>query len=363
LITCYIYYSFLFFALSILHPYQAENQANEGRPPAKNQPVNARGTFDIVCFMYHRFGDSRYPSTNISTQLFKSHLQYLRENNFNVITFGEAIKRISGGEKIEGKTIVITIDDAYSSFNKNALPLLNQFGFKATLFVNTETVGSPDYMDWEELKALVKDGFEIGNHSHSHAYFLNREEGMIDFFNEDVSYSRKLLEEKMGINPGIFAYPYGEYNEKLLEAAAGLGFQAAVSQHSGVICETTNLMAIPRFPMNDQYGSMPVFIEKANMNALRAKEAPEVSTAYAENPPELRLSFPRGDYDMKRIQGFIQGGDAILEISGDSIISVSLKCNKRLSARRVIYTITVPSVTGKKWFWHSHLWIDPGIKD
>ncbi|HLF35630.1 MAG TPA: polysaccharide deacetylase family protein [Cyclobacteriaceae bacterium] len=313
--------------------------------------------------MYHRFGDSRYPSTNISTQLFKSQLQYLKDNNFTVITFGEAIKRISEGGKIENKTVVLTIDDAYSTFNENALPLLNQFGFKATLFVNTETVGSPDYMNWEELTALVKNGFEIGNHSHSHAYFLNREVGMIDFFKEDVSLSRKLLEEKIGIDPSIFAYPYGEYNEKLLEETAVLGFQAAASQHSGVFCETTNPMAIPRFPMNDQYGSMPVFIEKANMKALRAKEAAESSTAYVENPPELKFSFSRSDYDLKRIQGYIQGGDAILEISGDSIISVSLKSNRRLSARRVIYTITVPAVTGKKWFWHSHLWIDPGIKD
>jgi peptidoglycan/xylan/chitin deacetylase (PgdA/CDA1 family) len=114
-----------------------------------NAPQNRK---EVVCFIYHRFGDSRYPTTNVSVADFETHLEQLLENDFQLLTFSEAVSYLNSSGPPR-KTAVITIDDGYKSFYRNALRLLKKFKVPATLFINTETVGG-DYMTWDELREL-----------------------------------------------------------------------------------------------------------------------------------------------------------------------------------------------------------------
>src|SRR5690348_13954384 len=90
---------------------------------------------EIVCFIYHRIGDHRYPSTNTSPKDFEAHLSYLSKNNFTVLSFSDALKYLQSGESGK-KVAVITIDDGYTSFYKNGLPLLKKYHMPASLFIN-----------------------------------------------------------------------------------------------------------------------------------------------------------------------------------------------------------------------------------
>ena len=93
---------------------------------------------EVVIFAYHRFGNSKYPSINISLKNFEEHLSYLKKNNFNVLTFGKAVDYINNTEiKYSEKVACITVDDGYKTFKTNAMPLLKKYGFKATLFINS----------------------------------------------------------------------------------------------------------------------------------------------------------------------------------------------------------------------------------
>jgi peptidoglycan/xylan/chitin deacetylase (PgdA/CDA1 family) len=211
-------------------------------------------SIDIPCFVYHRFGDGRYPSTNVTLPEFRSHLQYLKNEGYLVLSFGEAVKIIQNQEAHSDKMACITVDDGYKSFEQGAMPLLREFGYKATLFINTETVGGGDYLSWADLQKLSKEGIEIGNHSHAHPYFLNtRENDRKSVFVQDLQTARDLFKEKLGIQPVIFAYPYGEFDQIMEESLREMGFIAAAAQNSGVLCESTNMYGIPRFPMAGNY--------------------------------------------------------------------------------------------------------------
>src|SRR5215831_20934020 len=74
-------------------------------------------------------------------------------------------------EPIPDKLVVLTFDDASRSHVEVAAPLLKRHGFGATFFV-TEGFDSPtnkrDYMTWDEIAHLHRDGFEIGNHTLDH---------------------------------------------------------------------------------------------------------------------------------------------------------------------------------------------------
>ena len=134
---------------------------NNSYSQAKN--VNDYG---ILSIMYHRFEENKYPSTNIRLEDFKSHIELIQNSGFKFIShkdFEESLKK----ESLE-KRMLLTIDDGFSSFYKNAWPILRDKKIPFILFVNTETVGSNGYMDWAQIKEISESEFaHIGNHSFS----------------------------------------------------------------------------------------------------------------------------------------------------------------------------------------------------
>lgn len=315
----------------------------------------------MVIFVYHRFGNSNYPSTNISLEDFQAHLSYLKRNNFKVLTFGKAVDYISNSElEYSEKVACLTVDDGYKTFKSNAMPLLKKFGYQATLFINSESVGGGSYLDWSELKEVYKQGIEIGNHSHSHAYFLNVSKAdRIDVFKKDIQQCQEAINKHLGFHPNVFAYPYGEFDLEMKGALKALKFKAAAAQNSGIMYLHDNY-SIPRFPMAGPYVKIEGFIEKANMNALRIKsEHPESFLLTEQNPPKINVEFDTTGVDLSRYNCFTSG-ECETTLNG---YTVTIQAKNKLSKRRTLYTITAPSKAGKGWHWYSHLWIRPEIKE
>ena len=328
---------------------------DEGNEPGKGQ---------VRALMYHHFGmEDLYPSTSVTMEQFASHLAYLEENNFTVLTLGEALNRLDAG-KAEGENIVvITIDDGYQSIWDNALPLLQEYGYTATVFIATEPVGGSGYLDWEQIRALKNKGFEIGGHSHTHGYFLNRpEEEIADTFEADLKKSHEAFAAHLGEVPTLYAYPFGEFEPRMKAVLKDHGYEASAAQQSGVFYEGTDRFAIPRFPMNVRFGDLDGFIEKLGMNAMRVVEVhPENPVVGEENPPILALWINNEEVNTNGIQCFVAGRpDCEIETSReDGILTLSVQAENELTARRTLYTITAPSMDGSKWFWYSYSWIIP----
>ena len=329
-------------------------------------PVNESNRSDIPVFVYHRFGDSRYPSTNISIADFEAHLKYLSENGFQVVTLGKALNMLDNNVNIPEKTVVITIDDGYRTFLTNGMPVLRKYGYKATLFVNTDASGS-DLLNWDEIRALEKEGIEIGNHTHSHHYFLNNddEDEILRVFREDLEKSKQIFIKELGYSPELFAYPYGEYNNAMKAELRKLGFKAAAAQNSGVLSKYSDRYAIPRFPSAGTYAALNKFIEKSKMRALPVKTAENYDlTDWKENPPELKLKLLEpGAIRTSSLNCFVGGTKACSITYDENTGIITVKADKPLTGRRTKYTVTAAS-TGKKpsWYWYSFLWINPDKK-
>ncbi|MEQ8473007.1 MAG: polysaccharide deacetylase family protein [Marinoscillum sp.] len=317
---------------------------------------------EVVCFVYHRFGDDRFPSTNVSLNDFKAHLSYLKENEFRVLTFDAALDYLKSDDRAQ-KTAVITIDDGYDSFYKNGLPLLEQFGFPATLFINTETVGGSDYMDWEDLKDAQSRKIEIGNHTHSHAYFLNQPESeRYENFKSELQLTQKLIRENLGTTPTTFAYPYGELDEQMKEIVKSVGFKGAAAQNSGVIHSASDLLRCPRFPMSEFYSAPDKFESKANMHSLNILEEKPYSFIKPANTdkPKLQLIVKNADLNLGSINCFIQGSECNIsrETIDEETSQITIMPQSAITdRRRFLYTITLQDKSGQ-WYWFSHLWID-----
>jgi len=316
---------------------------------------------EVNIFIYHRFGDERYPSTNISSDQFESHLKYLQQSKTEVYSLSEIVSRLRSGQKLPDKAAVLTVDDGFSSFLTQGMPLLRQYGFPVTLFVNTDNVGNSGYLSWDDLRMLVKQGVVIGNHSATHDYLIERRGGETkaawsDRIKADILQAENAFIKELGQKPTLFAYPYGEFSQELAAIVKNLGFAAAIAQQSGVVDETTDLFAVPRFPMGGGYATLEQFRSKLSMHRLNAQIIGEADTILVNDPPAIQVRLDVDRLDLRRLQGFVQGENRLkIEQIKGSTTDFLLQAEKPLTGRRNKYTLTVPLKTGG-WGWFSHPW-------
>ena len=197
--------------------------------------------------MYHRFGETKYPSTNITVEQLESHLNYLVEQNYRFIQASDLLDP----EQQKEKTITVTIDDAYLSFYEVGLPIFEKYQVPVTLFLNTENVGGFNYMSWDQLRDSLRRGVEIQNHSHTHSSFATLDEEAIM---SEIETSQNLIFTNLNITPNLFAFPFGESSD-LAQKTIERYFDAAFGQHSGAFSMNYQYY-IPRFPLNENYGSL-----------------------------------------------------------------------------------------------------------
>ncbi len=281
--------------------------------------------------MYHRFEENKYPSTNIKLDIFKKHINLIKNNNFNFYDPGKLIGNFREVKK--QKKILITIDDAFTSFYQNAWPILKEKKIPFILFVSTKTVGKNGYMTWDQIKEIEKEKFVyIGNHSHSHDYLTKF---TFEKFKKDIEISIKIFEENLGYNPSYFSYPFGEYNLKQKLHISEI-FEFAFGQHSGVIDLNKDKYELPRFPINEKYGEIDRFKEVISYLPLQYKKVtPEDKFLKTnENPPQMYIEFFNDQSNLKNINCFSNEGSKwrktnILLINNKLTINFVDKFNER----------------------------------
>ena len=260
----------------------------------------------ILSLMYHRFDENKYPSTNIQMDIFKQQIKIIKNLKYNFYDPKKLGKNFYI-PKVE-KKILITIDDAFSSFYEVAWPYLKKEKIPFILFVSTKSVGKNGYMTWSQIKEIEKEStVYIGNHSHSHSYLVelkNKE------FRSDINTSSSLFEEKLGYNPIFFSYPFGEYSSPIKDYISE-NFEFSFGQHSGVIDINKDRYELPRFPINEKYGDLKRFEFLINLNPLQYKVLypGEKYLTHDNNPPKFLVEFFEEQKNVNNINCFSDEGD------------------------------------------------------
>ena len=260
----------------------------------------------ILSLMYHRFNEDKYPSTNIQMNIFKQQMEIIKKLNYKFLDPKELEHNFSIPKK--EKKILITIDDAFSSFYEVAWPYLKNNEIPFILFVSTETVGKNGYMDWQQIKEIEKEkGVYIGNHSHSHDYLVSLKK---KFFIKDIDKSIKIFITNLGYNPIFFSYPFGEYSNYIKEYISN-NFQFSFGQHSGVIDINKDKHELPRFPINEEYGDLKRFKFLINLYPLQYKkiEPSEKYITKKNNPPKFNVEFFKEQKNLDNINCFSNEGN------------------------------------------------------
>jgi peptidoglycan/xylan/chitin deacetylase (PgdA/CDA1 family) len=320
-----------------------------GRAEAQSPGPDQWDVHDAVILIYHRFGEGRWPSTNVTLEQFEAHLDYLTDNGFNVASLPDVVAAFRDKRPLPPKTVVITVDDAYASVMTEAWPRLKARGFPLTLFVSTEPVDEKfsGYLSWDQIRQLQAEGVTIGHHGHSHGSFLDLGlEGTLS----DIDKASERLKAELGQVPDIIAYPYGEYDGALRTKMEELGFKAALAQYSSVASAEDSLYEIPRFALNENYAGMNRFKLIANARALPVLGVIPTDPRITNNPPAFGFTVAdavRGLSAMSCFPSHLPEA-ATMTMLGEH--RVEIRFEKPFPKGRSRINCTMPGPSGR-WYW------------
>lgn len=220
----------------------------------KEEISPAKKVIQLPILMYHHVNylaanaTKVYRDLTVTPQIFEKQMKYLFEQKYQPITFEKFISYLKEGEKIPEKSLIITFDDGWKNQYKNALPVLKKYNFQATFFVVVNYIGGSSLMNWEELKELLSNGMEIGSHTMNHPNLRGLSEENLKY---EIQNSKVILEKGLGQKISVFAYPYGTFDSKVVQAVKDSNYLAARSCIDGVDQNPENVYTLKTIQVYD----------------------------------------------------------------------------------------------------------------
>ncbi len=331
-------------------------------------PVLAMSANHCVILQYHHFSETSPPSTSIKETQFVDQLNYLAKNGFSVMALHDVALSLNHQLELPDKCISLTVDDAYLSVYKTAYPLVKKYHWPLTVFVSSDHVADKStlYMSWQQLREMAQHGVSIENHGKSHIHMVRRksdesEQQWLERIRSDILSSQQQITKQIGIEPQLFAWPYGEYNTKLGQLITELGL-TGFGQQSGPAWADANFSALPRFPMADKYADLNGFITKVNTLPLPIVRVQPVDPVVepGNSRPTLSLTLASGSYSKSNLRCYIGGSDQ-LTMNWSSEIEDTVEVTPLLDLKpgRHRTNCTMPSEQKGRFHWYSHNWIVP----
>ena len=302
-------------------------------------------------FMYHKFGVSKYPSTSVTIDQLNSHIEELNKEKYTIKSLDFIIDTILNDGDLPENTIGISVDDADKSFLEVGWPLFKKNNIPVTLFVTTGTISNNQkYINWDQIRKLKEEGVVIGAHSHTHAHMPDIS---IEEVRNEIETSNKIFLKELGEIPTLFAFPYGETTDEIIELVKEYKFKVAFGQHSGIINETSNMYYLPRFSLNERYGEIDRVKFAASSKGLGVYDFIPKNPTIKQNPPFIGFSL-LDDNKAKSLDCFIfdSKGQVDREVYKFNE-RIEIRLSRELSPGRSRMNCTVKDSDGN-WRWFGH---------
>lgn len=232
----------------------------------------------FIILLYHKIGrypeNAKFPGLYVTEENFDRQIKYLKNTGYSFLTLSELKKTYdyyyAGENKKDGrlndlgeqlkinnnkKYVSITFDDGSKSVYSGGFKIIRDNGVNATVFMVSGLTGGLNEWDIKngenkdemlsvsELKELTEYGIEIGAHTvtHPHLTQIYPEKAF-----DEISDSKKKLEELLNIKINFFAYPYGDYNEDVKSLVIKAGFDGACITKTGIVKKKADFFALKR---------------------------------------------------------------------------------------------------------------------
>jgi peptidoglycan/xylan/chitin deacetylase (PgdA/CDA1 family) len=211
------------------------------------------GSTRIRVITYHRFGHADRDPYCVAPQAFDEQMRWLAEQRL-AVSLGDVLRFVRGDTDLANGSVLVTIDDGFSSVLSVAAPVLRRYRVPAIAYITTQAIGNLDagkgagepFLTWGQVVELIASGVTIGSHGHTHRSMAKLDP---DEVRNEGRQSKELIESYLGKEVTSFAYPFGmrrdesPLTEKIL---AGCGYHSIfISQH-GTVRKGTDVLRMPR---------------------------------------------------------------------------------------------------------------------
>lgn len=287
-------------------------QPPEPQPvPPPPPPVIEEVTYPVKVpvIIYHHLAPPNlnipYNDEIITPAQFENQIKLLKDMGFTSVFVSELVAMMEKGSMPNDKVFSITFDDGYESNYIYALPILKKYNVKATINVVVKTIQekstaqfNPEvltHLSWAQMREMLDSGLvEFGSHTYNqHLYevtdnkktapaltnrvylykekrFESDEEWKKRIY-DDLLLAKAKMEHKLGYSPKIIAYPYGDYNQAVVQIAKEVGYEIGLTTNKGLVNSDTPVLELPRTYIRP-HDDMAYFYFKVKDIRLEAKK-------------------------------------------------------------------------------------------
>ncbi len=186
-------------------------------------------------------------------------MHWLRNAGYHSLNLPEALAGLEANEDLS-KAFVLTFDDGYRDFYTEAMGVIKQCGFTATIFLATDRIRDTssriegaDYLTWNEVRELHAEGIQFGSHTVTHPDLRSLDPNLLEY---ELGESKEIIEQSIGSSVSAFSYPFSFPEEDvnfvrfLEDLLNNLGFDFGVCSILGRAGKNSNRFFLPRLPMN-----------------------------------------------------------------------------------------------------------------
>ncbi len=161
----------------------------------------------------------------VTKDVFEKEMKYLSDNGYHTITFATLEDYLVNGTPLPKNPVILSFDDGWENQFVDAFPSLQKYHLTATFFVFTNAIGYQNHLTWDQIKTLSDSGMIIGSHTRSHPFLTEIPDP--SKLRDEIVGSKKIIESHIGVVVNDFAYPFGFYNQAVIEAVKNSGYKDA----------------------------------------------------------------------------------------------------------------------------------------
>lgn len=260
--SLFFFYKFSIFFIFVITFIMMNNSTTYAlrytRPTSKVSYQKDKG---VPILLYHRIEKqediNNYDVTiAVTPEEFKEQMKYLKDNNYNTITYDQLYNFMKNGSILPSKPIIISFDDGYYSTYEYAYPILKELGMKAEVAVVTGTKErdkdtvllkkqKADHFNWKQAIEMEKSGFiDLQSHTVTHEVLDTVSNTSLT---NQLKSSKDSLEKVLSKKISTIIYPQGGYNENVITESLNAGYKIGVTTKVGLNYYKDNVMTLKRF--------------------------------------------------------------------------------------------------------------------